>query len=485
MARIIVIGGGIGGLASAALLAHTGHEVVLVEKNEQLGGRASVLRQDGFVFDMGPSWYLGPDIFERFFALLDEKPSDHYELTQLDPAYRLVFADRIIDIRSDSVLNEELFASLEPDGAQKLRSFLAEAKRLYEDSRFFLEKEYRTPLDMLDPRLARIGMSFELFRSLERFIARRFSSEEARRILMYTIVFLGGSPKNTPGIYSLMSHMDLGLGVWYPQGGITSLVAALERIARDRGVTVRLNEPVKRIVVTDGRATGVEIEGEILTADHVVANADYHHVETQLLDTAYRSYDEAYWGKRTVAPSAFLLYLGVEGVVENLAHHTLLLEHDWQQHFNDLFEKPSWPQEPSMYVCAPSKTDPSVAPEGSESLFVLVPVAAGLRDTPKIRARYRELVLDELERTTGPIRDRIRFERSFSVADFSERYNAYRGTALGLSHTLMQTGSFRPLQRSKKVANLSYVGHFTHPGVGVPMVLISAQIVARIIGDAR
>jgi 1-hydroxy-2-isopentenylcarotenoid 3,4-desaturase len=483
MARIIVIGAGFGGLASAALLAHRGHDVTLLEKNVDLGGRARVWHKDGFTFDLGPSWYLGPDIFERFFALLDEKPSDHYRLERLDPAYRLVFADRTIDISADAKRNEKLFASLEPDGDRKLRSFLEEAKRQYENSRFFLEKEYRSPLDMLDPRLAKVGVSIEVFRSLERFIHKRFASDEARKILMYTIVFLGGSPKTTPGIYSLMSHMDLGLGVWYPHGGITSVVGALERIAKSRGVTIRANTPIKRIITTNGRATGVEIDGEVLIADHIVANADYHHVETALLDADHRSYDESYWNKRTVAPSAFLLYLGVEGEVENLAHHTLLHEHDWEKHFDEMFEKPSWPSEPSMYVCAPSKTDRSVAPKGCESLFVLVPIAPGLEDTDAIRTRYRDFVLDELERTTGPIRERIRVERSFSINDFGSDYNAYKGTALGLSHTLMQTGSFRPLQRSKKVKNLTYVGHFTHPGVGVPMVLISAQIAARIVGD--
>ena len=483
MAHIIVIGAGFGGLASAALLAHRGHTVTLFEKNADLGGRARIWRSKGFTFDLGPSWYLGLDIFERFFALLDEKPEDHYELVRLDPAYRLVFADRTVEICADSEANERLFDSLEPDGARKLRSYLAEAKRQYEASRFFLEKEYRSPLDMLDPRLAKVG-SIEAFRSLERYIHRRFESEEARRILMYTIVFLGGSPKTTPGIYSLMSHMDLGLGVWYPKGGIGSVVSALERIAKHRGVTFRCDAPVERIITEGSRAVGVEVSGSIIEADHVVANADYHHVETALLDKEHRSYDARYWESRTVAPSAFLLYLGIEGSVENLAHHTLLLEHDWQSHFNEMFENPTWPRNPSLYVCAPSKTDPTVAPEGCESLFILAPIPSGLEDTPERRASYRDLLIGELERTTGPIRDRIVLERSFSINDFAGDYNAYKGTALGLSHTLMQTGSFRPLQRSRKVKNLTYVGQFTHPGVGVPMVLISAQIAARIVGDA-
>ena len=484
MARVIVIGGGIGGLASAALLAHNGHDVTLLEKNEDLGGRARIWQEGGFTFDLGPSWYLGPDIFERFFALLDEKPEDHYELLRLDPAYRLVFANRTVDISAKRSVNEALFESLEPDGARKLGSFLEEAKRQYEASRFFLEKEYRSPLDMLDPRLARVG-SIEVFRSLERYIHRRFESEEARRILLYTIVFLGGSPKMTPGIYSLMSHMDLGLGVWYPKGGIGSVVTAIENIARDRGVVIRTSSPVKRIITERGRVCGVELESGVLDADIVVANADYHHVETTLLDDKHRSYDERYWESRTIAPSAFLLYLGVEGPVENLAHHTLLLEHDWQVHFDEMFEKPAWPTKPSLYVCAPSKTDDSIAPSGCESLFVLAPIPAGLEDTPKKRSEYRELLLSELERTTGPIRDRIVLERSFSINDFAHDYNAYKGTALGLSHTLMQTGSFRPLQRSKKAKGLFYVGQFTHPGIGVPMVLISAQVAARAIGGAQ
>lgn len=485
MARIVVIGAGFGGLASAALLAHKGHEVTLLEKNEDLGGRARVWRKDGFTFDLGPSWYLGPDIFERFFAELGERPEDRYELMRLDPAYRLVFKDRTIDISADPKSNEALFESLEKNGAEKLRSFLAQAKSQYENSRIFLEKEYRTPLDMLDPRLARVGISISALRSLERFVYKRFESDEARKILLYTIVFLGGSPKMTPAIYSLMSHMDLGLGVWYPKGGITSVAQAIESIAKERGVTIRTSAEVARIIA-DKRVSAVELtSGEVIDAEFVVANADYPHVEMNLLDDKHRSYDEAYWNKRTIAPSAFLLYLGVEGSVDNLAHHTLLLEHDWQRHFNDMFDKPDWPSEPSMYVCAPSKTDPTVAPEGHESLFVLVPIAAGLEDTPEIRAKYRDFVLDELERTTGPIRDRIVVERSFSIDDFKTDYHAYKGTALGLAHTLMQTGSFRPLQRSKKVENLFYVGQFTHPGVGVPMVLISAQIAAGAIGDAK
>lgn len=480
---IIIIGSGFGGLSIAALLAKEGHKVKIIEKNEQPGGRASVLKENGFTFDMGPSWYLMPDVFEKFFNEFGKKPKDYLELKRLEPAYRVFFSkDDVVDVSSDLDKNKALFENMEVGGSKKLSEYLEKSEYQYDIAmKDFIYKDYKHFTDFIKPKLIVEGTKLHMFDKLDHYAKRYFSSDNIRKILEYTIVFLGGSPYDSPALYSLMSHVDFNLGVWFPiGGGIGQLVEAMVKIAKENKVDFEFNNPVKKIIVKDGKITGVETEKGIYDADIVVANADYPYVETNLLDEKYVSYDEKYWNKKKIAPSAFLMYLGLNKKLKSLTHHNLYFDSSWDRHFDDIFHNPKWPENPSYYVSVTSKTDKSVAPKDCENVFILVPVAPDLDDTDELRKKYSEKILKHLENLTGEsIIDSIIFKKIFTHRDFSERYNAFKGTALGLAHTLRQTAVFRPSHTSKKVKNLYYTGHYNHPGIGVPMVIISSQILAE------
>ncbi|SFG51198.1 phytoene desaturase [Halopelagius inordinatus] len=485
-ATVVVVGGGFGGLSTACYLADAGADVTLVEKNEQLGGRASRLERDGFRFDMGPSWYLMPDVFEDFFGRFDRTPSDYYELTRLDPNYRIFFKDGDrVDMVPDLEVNKETFESYEPGAGEKLDDYLRKSKRNYELGMEHFVYEDRTTLsDFLDLTVAKNAWGLSLIGSMQDHVERYFDHPKLQQIMQYTLVFLGGAPNNTPALYNLMSHVDFNMGVYYPEGGIGGVVDGIAELGEELGVTFRTDTPVSEIRGREG-AFVVRTEGdEEFYADYVVSDADYRHTEMDLLPPEKRQYDADYWDSRTYAPSAFLLYLGVEGDVEPLEHHTLVLPTDWNDHFETIFEEPSWPEDPAYYLCVPSKTDDTVAPEGHSNLFALVPVAAGLEDTPERREQFRELVLSDIEENTGvELRDRIVVEETFSVDDFTDRYNSTQGTALGLAHTLRQTALFRPPHHSKEVEGLYFTGSFTTPGIGVPMCLISGQLTAEAMAE--
>jgi phytoene desaturase len=481
---ILIVGSGFGGLSAAALLANEGFNVTVLEKNSSPGGRARVWSESGFKFDLGPSWYLMPDVFERFFAEFEKKPSDFYELIRLDPAYRLIFGkDDVVDISPRLEDNLELFNFLEDRGADKMINYLKTAKYQYDVSMDgILYEDLTSVFDFLKPRLLMRGMRLNVFGNLEKKVNKIFSSDKLKKILLYSVVFLGGDPKNTPAIYSLMSHVDFNLGVWYPKGGIGSLVEGMITLGKSLGVTYIYDQEVTSVQVENGIAKGVTTATAQFQADAVVINTDYHHAETQLLSPEYQRYPEKYWEKKTIAPSAYLIYLGLDIKLPGLDHHTLVLDNDWQRHFRQIFDDPQWPQYPSYYVCSPSKTDDTVAPEGHENLFILVPVAAGLDDTDANREMYFEKMISHFEDLMGQnIRNHIVVKRIFTQRDFVADYNAYKGTALGLSHTLMQSVMFRPHHKSKKVSNLYFTGQYTHPGIGVPMVLISSTIVRDLI----
>lgn len=475
---VAVVGGGIGGLAAACYLARDGARVRLIEKNEQLGGRASSLRQDGFAFDMGPSWYLMPDVFERFFGHFGRNPEELLTLRRLDPHYRVFWKDGTrLDVPPAPADAGEAFEAIEPGARAMFETYLAKSKTNYDIAmREFVYRERATIGDFLSPGLLRHARALTLVGSMERHVAAHFRSPKMRQILQYTLVFLGGSPKNTPALYNLMTHVDFNLGVYYPDGGVASVVDAIVDLASDLGVELVTGTEVGAID-RHGGGLVVDTGGAAYTADAVVSNADYAHTELRLLSEAHRRYDQRYWDSRTYAPSAFLLYLGVEGELENLAHHTLVFPTDWDPHFEQIFDRPAWPDDPAYYICVPSRTEPRVAPEGHSSLFVLVPIAPGLDDGPEQRAAYREQVLRDLALHTGTdLRGRIVSERVFSVSDFASRYHSTRGTALGLSHTIRQTSLFRPPHRSAKLPGLYYSGSYTTPGIGMPMALISGEI---------
>ena len=483
---VVVIGGGFGGLSTACYLSDAGADVTVLEKNEQLGGRASRLEVDGFKFDMGPSWYLMPDVFERFFNYFDREPSEYYELTRLDPHYRIFFKDGDrVEMVPDREQNREVFESYEPGAGDRFDEYLAKSKKNYEVGMEHFVYEDRAELsDYADWDVMKNARGLSLIGSMQDHVEQYFDHPKLQQIMQYTLVFLGGAPTNTPALYNLMSHVDFNMGVYYPENGVGGVVDGIVELADELGVTFHTNAPVSEIRGREGAfVTRTETDAEFYS-ESVVSNADYRHTEMELLPPEKRQYDPDYWDSRTYAPSAFLLYLGVEGDVGDLAHHSLVLPTDWDDHFEQIFDDPAWPADPAYYLCVPSQTDDDVAPDGHSNLFALVPIAAGLDDSEEHRQRYRNLILDDIAEHTGvDLRDRIVVERSFCVDDFADRYNSTAGTALGLAHTLEQTALLRPGHHSSAVDGLYFTGSFTTPGIGVPMCLISGQLTAEKMAD--
>lgn len=483
--KVVIIGAGISGLASAALLAKKGFDVTVFEKNSMCGGKAITWKNKGFVFDMGPSWYLMPEVFEDFYKRFNYSSKDFFELKRLDPCYRVFFeGEAFIDVSANRKEIDKLFDSFEENGSKKLGKYLVDAEYKYNIAmKDFLYKEYSTITDFLSPTVVLQAPKLRLFESIDSFASRFFSSDKAKKILEYSMVFLGGSPSNTPALYSIMSHVDLTLGVYYPMNGICMLPDSFMKIGKELGAKFVFNSPVKKILVDkSGNAVGVKVKNKTISADIVLSCADYPHVETSLLEEKYQSYDKKYWDKKVVAPSAVLMYLGFNKKIKNLKHHNLFLAKDWNVHFKEIFDDPKWPKNPSYYIGCPSKSDPSVAPKGMENVFVLVPVAAGLKDSAKIKEKMFDFIISDLEKRTGEdLKKNIVVKRLFAQSDFSSLYNSYKGTALGIAHTLFQTAVFRPAHKSKKVKGLFYAGNYTHPGIGVPISLISSCIVSDLI----
>ncbi|MFC2165804.1 phytoene desaturase family protein [Acidobacteriota bacterium] len=478
--KVIVIGAGFSGLAAAGLLAQEGMQVTVIEKNSQCGGRAQVYEEKGFVFDMGPSWYLMPPAFEHLFNRLGKKPEDCYDLIRLDPSYQIYFKGGRLEIRPELSQNALAFDQLEDRGYEKVVRYLERAEKQYKVSvGNFLYRDYESVFDLLTPDFLIKGLKLSIFSSVEQLAKKSFESDILRKLMGYTMVFIGGSPDKTPGMYSLMSYIDLCQNVWYPMGGMNVPAAALEKIARDSGAEFIYDTPVTKILAEAGSVKGVLTDRGEIPADIVVSNADYHHTELDLLEQDERSYRESYWRKRTVAPSAFIIYLGLNKKLDQLLHHNLYFHDNWQEHFQTIFGQPQWPSRFSYYVCCPSRTDSSVAPEGHENLFFLVPVGPGLNDDDETRERFYGIVMDHFEGLIGDqIQSHLVVKRIFSHRDFIGAYNAWKGSAFGLAHTLLQSAVFRMARASKKVQNLYFTGQYTHPGVGIPMTLISAEVLA-------
>lgn len=477
--KIGIIGGGIGGLATAILLAKDGHKVTIHEKNPNLGGKADVLKVDGFTFDMGPSWYLMPDVFERFFELIGENQSNHYELVKLPTAYK-VFYDYREPLTVGSSLNSvsKLFEKVEPGAGDKLRDYVAGAEDVYNISMDeFLYRDSLRYKDILSVGSIRYAhkMLPLISQSLDTYVSRRFKSLALRQILEYHMVFLGASPFNAPALYHLMSYIDIKQGVYYPKGGLRVVIDALEGIARKHGVSIKTNQNVQKITVRSAQATGIKVNSKNISYDFVVSNADLHHTETKLLTSIHRSYSKNYWSKTTQGPSALLMYLGIKGKLPELNHHNFVFVKDWQQNFDDIFKNKVWPDNPSVYVCKSTQTDNTVAPKGHENVFVLVPLPATLDKQVNIE-EYADRILKHIEtHTKTKLADKIVYKKLFGPQDFAEKFNAYAGSALGLAHTLRQSAFFRPDVESKKVDGLYYVGANVQPGIGLPMCLISAE----------
>ncbi len=481
-----VVGAGVAGLSAAAHLATAGAEVTVHERTDAVGGVAGRLERDGFVFDTGPTWYLLPEVFERVFERFDTSPDAEYDLTHLDPHYRVFWKDGDrTDVPADPDDVRALFDRRSPGAGAALDRYLDRAEdhyRLGMDR--FVYRDRSRLRDMLDTDVLRSGRALPLLRSMDDYVATFFDDPKLRQLVQYTLVFLGGAPHNTPALYSLLSYVDVELGVYYPDGGMASVVDALAEIAREQGATVETGAPVESI---RPRRDGVDltVDGRSLSADRVVNTAPPSHVESELFPPGVAD-REGYWDDRTYAPSAFMLYLGVEGSVPEFAHHTLVLPTDWDDHFEAIFERPQWPADPAYYLCVPSRTDDAVAPPDGETVVVLVPIAPGLDDDPGRREDFRDWILGDLYEHTGvDLRDRIVVENRACVSDFAGRFNAPGGTALGMAHTLRQTGPFRPGRRAPGCDRCYYAGAYANPGVGVPMCLLSGgQAAAAAVRDA-
>ena len=480
--KVIVIGSGFSGLSSATFLAKKGFDVTILEKNDRPGGRARKFEVDGFTFDMGPSWYWMPDVFEDYFGQFGKKPSDYYDLKRLDPSYRVYFGGNdIMNVPAKMDELERMFENYEPGSSQNLRKFLSEAQYKYEvGMREFVHKPSLSFWEFADVRIATSLFRLQMFQSMSSHVRKLFKNEKLVQLLEFPVLFLGATPEKTPALYSMMNYADMALGTWYPMGGMSKIIDGMVALAKELGVKFNLGHEVQQIYVPNGHATKVITNRGEVDADIIVGSADYHHIEQNLLPKRSRQYSEKYWDKRVMAPSSLLFYLGVDKKLRNLKHHNLFFDKDFKKHAIEIYEDPAWPSDPLFYVCSPSVTDCSVAPEGCENLFVLIPLAPDLKDTDDMREKYYDIVMERLEKLTGQdIRNHIIYKRSFAHNDFKADYHAFKGNAYGLANTILQTAFLKPKIKSKKVNNLYYTGQLTAPGPGVPPSLISGQVVAR------
>ena len=481
MAKIAVIGSGFSGLAAATCLAADGFDVTLFEKNELPGGRARKFESSGFVFDMGPSWYWMPDVFEKYFNRFGKTTSDYYQLKRLDPSYRIFYGKNdYLDIPAGVEALGKLFDELEPGSSKHLTTFLEEGKYKYDIGiNNLVYKPGLSLTEFADAELLKGVFKLHVFQSIAQYVRKFFKEPRIIKLLEFPVLFLGATPENTPALYSLMNYADMALGTWYPMGGMYKIVEGMVTLAEEQGVKFNYNSAVESVEMNGVKAKGIWSNSTLYPFDYIVAGADYHHVEQKLLPTSARRYDETYWNKRVMAPSSLLFYVGLNKHVKNLLHHTLFFDEDFSLHAKEIYEDPKWPTAPQFYISCPSKTDASVAPEGCENLLILIPVAPGLHDDETIREKYFNLIIDRLESIIGEsIREHIIFKRSYAHNDFIADYNAFKGNAYGLANTLMQTANLKPSIINKKVSNLFYTGQLTVPGPGVPPSLISGQVVA-------
>ena len=482
MATIAVIGAGFSGLSAAAYLSAAGHQVVVYEKNESAGGRArQFITDNGYTFDMGPSWYWMPDIFERFFNDFGYSVSDFYQLKLLDPSFDIVF-DKQDRMRIPENYNSlrSLFESIEKGSAIQLDKFMEEAAYKYDvGMKSFAYMPGLSFSEFADISLIQSALRLQMFSSFSSHIRKYFSHPKLIALMEFPILFLGAMPSETPALYSLMNYAGLKLGTWYPLGGFGKVKDSMQELASRCGTIFHFNSPVEKIMVHDNRATGMVVNGTLIPCDAVLAAADYHYVETELLPKPLRNYSSSYWQKKTFAPSCLIYYIGLTKRIQNLNHHTLFFDEDLLQHSKEIYKDPQWPTKPLFYVCCTSRSDDEVAPAGHENLFLLMPIAPGLHDPESLREKYFEIMMQRIEKYLGEdLRSFMDFKKSYSVNDFKNDFHSYQGNAYGLANTLLQTAVLKPKIRNKKVRNLFYAGQLTVPGPGVPPSLISGKIAA-------
>jgi phytoene desaturase len=478
---IHIIGSGFSSLAAACYLAKEGNNVSVFEKNTGLGGRAQQFTANGFTFDMGPSWYWMPDVFESFFSDFNKKPSDYYSLEKLNPGYRVFFENYThFDVSEDLNTIISDFEKIEKGSGKKLSEFIDNAKKNYEIAiKDLVYRPGESILELITPQTALKIDQF--FSNIKRDVRKKIKNKNLQQILEFPVLFLGAKPSDTPSFYSFMNYADFGLGTWQPKNGFFDVVQAMVQLGKELGVTYHTNAAISKIIVENNTATGIKINNEILKADVVLSGADYHHTET-LIPINNRQYSEAYWDKKTFAPSSLLFYVGFDKKLENVCHHNLFFDSDFEKHAVEIYDNPEWPSEPLFYANFTSLTNKETAPEGCENGFFLIPIAPDLEDTEEVREIYFEKIISRFEHITKQsVRKNIIFKKSFCVKDFKSEYNSYKGNAYGMANTLLQTAVLRPKLKSKKVKNLYFTGQLTVPGPGVPPALISGKLVSQLI----
>ena len=457
--KVIVIGAGFAGLSAATTLAQQGFDVTLLEKNKELGGRARKLEIDGFTFDMGPSWYWMPDVFENYFSKFNTSVAKQYDLIRLDPSYAVFFSkDEVMRIPAN--LNEfyQLFEKYEPGSSIQLKKFLADAEYKYNVSMSdFVHKPSLSIFEFVDLRILNAALKMDLFKSISKYIHKHFKNDKLIQLLEFPVLFLGAKPNETPALYSMMNYADIVLGTWYPMGGMYKIVEAMVNVAQQQGVKIKPGEIVSKINVVDGKAVSVVSNGVTYTADVIIGAADYHHVEQNLLEEKYRNYSESYWKSRKMAPSCLMYYIGLDKKLTGLEHHNLFFDTPFDLHAEEIYDRPQWPTKPLFYSTCASKTDKSVAPEGKENLVLLIPIAVDIEDTEAIREKYFNIMMERLEHLTGQtIKQHVIVKKSYAINDFKKDYNSFGGNAYGLANILKQTAILKPSLKNKKVSNLYY-----------------------------
>lgn len=486
--RIAIIGSGISGLSAAAYAAKDGNDVHVFEKNSSPGGRARQFTTDnGYKFDMGPSWYWMPDIINDFFEDFGYQATDFYELIALDPQFEMIFPDGNLRIPRKYADLKILFENIEKGAGEKLDSFMKAARYKYEvGMQEFVNKPCYSWWEFVSPKIAKSALKMDLLSNFRSYVSKYFKDQRLIKLMEFPVIFLGASPKNIPALYSMMNYGGYALGTWYPMGGFFELVKAMKAIAEDQGAQFHFNSPVEKIKTENGTADAIIVNGEKLYFDAIIASSDYHHTES-LLDDHEKNYNDKYWEKRTFAPSCLIYYVGFKEKIPGLKHHTLFFENDLDQHISDIYETKKWPEKPLFYACCPSKTDPGVAPEGHENLFLLMPLAPGIHDEENVRELYFSDMISRLEKHTRTthLRSKVDYKKSYCVSDFVNDYHAYKGNAYGLANTLSQTAVLKPSIKNKKISNLYYTGQLTVPGPGVPPSIISGKIVAKEVNNLK